>query len=111
MVRAYTPWPGTFTEIQIGNSNWKLKIHRAQLVDPMMISMLLGPGQVKVLNKSLLVGTGNGVLELLEVQPENKAKMDAKSYLNGNPEIDGKNTRQIAECFLFDIVIDQLSDN
>jgi methionyl-tRNA formyltransferase len=45
----------------------------------------LSPGQILKYNKKhLMVGTGDGSLEILEIQPENKKKMDGLSFINGN---------------------------
>jgi methionyl-tRNA formyltransferase len=44
----------------------------------------LNPGQISKYNKKqLIVGTGDGILEILEIQPENKKKMDGLSFING----------------------------
>lgn len=44
------------------------------------------PGEVlKVTDKSLLIACGKGSLELLEVQPESRAKMPIEVYLRGYP--------------------------
>ena len=52
--------------------------------------MVLQPGEVKVLENRLLVGTGSGPIEIEELQPEGKQKMPTSAYLNGNPKIDGE---------------------
>jgi methionyl-tRNA formyltransferase len=41
------------------------------------------PGTVISDRKTLLVKTGNGVVSLLSIQPENKKVMMAKDFLNG----------------------------
>ncbi|HAP14846.1 MAG TPA: methionyl-tRNA formyltransferase, partial [Lactococcus sp.] len=42
------------------------------------------PGEIiDKTKKTLLVATGSGALELLEVQPAGKPKMDIVSFLNG----------------------------
>jgi methionyl-tRNA formyltransferase len=48
---------------------------------------------LKYQKKRLLAGTGNGILEILELQPENKKKMDALSFINGYRLQEG-------ECFV-----------
>ncbi len=61
-----------------------LKIHRTRVSEPGQAVPL--PGQVvRVTEKSLLVGCGKGSLELLEVQPESRAKMSVDVYLRGYP--------------------------
>jgi methionyl-tRNA formyltransferase len=44
----------------------------------------LKPGDILNYNKKhLIVGTGGGILEILEIQPENKKRMDGLSFING----------------------------
>jgi methionyl-tRNA formyltransferase len=61
-----------------------LKIHKTRPSGESSVS--LRPGQVlKVTEKSLLVQCGQGSLDLLEVQPESRAKMGISEYLRGYP--------------------------
>lgn len=61
-----------------------LKVHRTRVVEASKAS--LRPGQVaEVTEKSLIVHCGQGSLELLEVQPESRAKMPVQEYLRGYP--------------------------
>ena len=89
-VRAYEPAPGCWTSLANGE---RLRI-RALAPLP-TASHALQPGQVLVESKRLLVGCGDGVVSLLEVQPQGKRSMDAVAYLNGNeaPEFFGKSPR------------------
>lgn len=42
------------------------------------------PGRImKYGKKHLLAGTGNGIIEILEIQPENKKRMDGLAFMNG----------------------------
>ncbi len=44
----------------------------------------LKPGEIaKFQKKRLLAGSGGGILEILEIQPENKKRMDGLSFING----------------------------
>lgn len=78
-VRAFTPWPGCFTY-------WKgkqLKIIRAV---PLDIPGQQVPGKVVVIDDgkaSLGVGTGEGILGILEVQLEGKRAIPADEFLRG----------------------------
>jgi methionyl-tRNA formyltransferase len=75
-VRGFQPWPGAFTAFR-GQS---LHIWRAR---PAGVSDL-APGQVRVEGRRVLAGCGEGgALELLEVQPEGRKRMDARSFANG----------------------------
>ena len=53
----------------------RLKVHRTRLVD----GSGLGPGEID----GVRVGTGDGVLELVEVQPEGKGRQPAAAWRNG----------------------------
>ena len=67
---------GAFTEIY----EQKFKIWRTKIVEPMKLSA----GEIKIDGKKFFVGTGNGTLEILELQAPNSKKMDASSYLIGH---------------------------
>lgn len=61
-----------------------LKIHKTRVSEAHSAS--LRPGQVfKVSEKSLLVQCGTGSLDLLEVQPESRSKVQIEEYLRGYP--------------------------
>lgn len=74
-VRGMNPWPVTHT-------TWnkeRLKIYQVKEVEG-----LGQAGQVlEKTKKSLIIGTGNGAIELLVVQPAGKPQMDIVSFLNG----------------------------
>ena len=80
MVRAYTPWPSAFT-------TWKgqnFKIGQARVV-----AGNAAAGVVVSTGNGVAVGTGDGLLELLTVQPAGKRAMDVRSFLNGAPDFVG----------------------
>ncbi len=80
LVRGLAMGPVAFTT----RGGKSLKIHRSQVSSETSKSTL--PGQVlKVAEKSLLVQCGTGSLDLLEVQPESRAKMPIHEYLRGYP--------------------------
>ncbi|MGL4650224.1 MAG: methionyl-tRNA formyltransferase [Caldilineaceae bacterium] len=76
LTRAYTPWPGAYTQWQ----GQPLRLHRASVLDGM-----LEPGRVARLGGALVVGTGAGLLQLIEVQPAGKRAMAAADFANGAP--------------------------
>lgn len=60
-----------------------LKFHKVRAVDG---HTSMRPGQVaSVTEKSLIVQCGQGSLDLLEIQPESRAKMPIGEYLRGYP--------------------------
>ncbi len=76
-IRAFTPWPGSYTFWR----GRRLKIGRAR-VHP---DLQAPPGRVVPADGGAAVGTGEGALMLLEVQPEGKRMMPIEAFLNGHP--------------------------
>lgn len=87
-IRAFQPWPGTFTSwTPEGKSEVRLIIHHADAIetDPLE-KQSHAPGEVIVSDKqNLIVQTGAGQLSLLKVQPAGKKPMAVADYLRGNP--------------------------
>lgn len=91
-IRAFLLGPGTFSLLQQNRqqklSAQKLKFHRTRVLseDPAGPFAGLPAGEVVgVCGHSFTVKTGAGLLEVLEVQPESKAKMKVIDFLRGNP--------------------------
>jgi methionyl-tRNA formyltransferase len=88
MVRAYDPWPGTYT-------SWNdkgLKILEVALVSgsPDDAGAQVDPaGSVSVSEGRLVVVTGNGQLDILRLQLEGHQAVAAADFLRGQPDIDG----------------------
>lgn len=80
-VRAYDPWPGTFTTV-LEDGKWKrLKIFPPVIPVP---SGVEGEDGFLVSGKRLLVSCGSGgAVELLHLQPEGGKRMTAEQYLAG----------------------------
>lgn len=77
-VRGFVWGPGTFTTFQ----GKRLKIHKTRIHDEKSVSGT--PGDIKEVSKdSFFVQTGQGVLEILEVQPESKSRMKAHDFITG----------------------------
>ncbi len=74
-VRAYHPWPSAYT---FWNGQM-LKIHRARAVEDSQSA----PGQRRIIEGYPAIGTSDGWLLLLEVQPAGKRAMDGKDFLRG----------------------------
>lgn len=83
-IRAYHPWPGTFTTWKRANDELGLKIFRASIT-----ADHLAPGLVHVQSGRIKVGTGTTALEILELQPAAGKRIDAKAFLQGHHDIDG----------------------
>ncbi len=80
-IRAYDPWPGTFTRLGDGSGKTRhLKIFRASVSD----QELGAPGTLSQPNDAeILVATGRGALRLEEVQLEGKRRMSAPDFFRG----------------------------
>ena len=97
-IRAFQPWPGTYTTWQRQKGQpIRIIVHRAQRFEVApdhaegsqtesdeQANANLQPGQVCVSNKSTLaIMTADGPLELVEIQPAGKRKMEAAEFLRG----------------------------
>ena len=79
-IRGFKEWPTAYTE-SFGKN---LKIYSARVSEaPEGVTIPDEPGCFVVTKKKLYVTTGDGLLELLEVQPEGKKRMAAMDYQRG----------------------------
>ncbi|HCE79864.1 methionyl-tRNA formyltransferase [Thermodesulfobacterium commune] len=75
-VRAFVPWPTAYTYIQ----GKILKVYKAKALE----SENNTPGEILRINQEgILVGTSQGALLLMEVQPEGKKRMSAFEFACG----------------------------
>ena len=81
-VRAFTPWPGTFT-------SWKGKTFKVLRGKAVPGDYQAGPGTVCVEEDRVVVATGSGGLQLLEVQLEGRAKSGAADFARGQRDFIG----------------------
>ncbi|MGB9866764.1 MAG: methionyl-tRNA formyltransferase [Bacillota bacterium] len=88
-VRALSPVPGAYTY----RSGKKLKVLRAR--EATWTGPPRKPGQMLCQKEQLLVGTGSGWVELLEVQPEGGRRMNVQEYLRGRPVSDGETLGEV----------------
>lgn len=85
MVRAYDPWPGTY-------ATWngrRLLVHRAAAVPASSTEDRLLPGAIIYDSAALKIGTGDGVLQLGELQLEGRKRLSAAEFLRGHPTLVG----------------------
>jgi len=81
-VRAFTPWPGAFTNLSENAARRLLKILRATIED----NLSGPPGEILQADKTgLVVACGQGALRLHELQLEGGRKMTATELLAGHP--------------------------
>ncbi len=78
IIRAYDPWPGTFTEVMVKGKTRRLKIFPTTSV----VDQAVAPGELRVHEGSLLLGCGEKSLALFQVQPEGSKRMSAAAFAN-----------------------------
>lgn len=78
-IRGFSYGPGTYTILE----GKKLKLHKAKVLAS---QSGLAPGKVVEVGADFFsVATGEGVLQLLEVQPESRNRMLVRDFLKGHP--------------------------
>lgn len=90
-VRAMRPWPEAHASWTRKGVPLKVTIKKASVLHPTSTCDTAGkPGTVcKLSDDTLGVNCGEGSLQVAELQLEGKNAMDAKSFLNGYPDIVG----------------------
>jgi len=78
VVRGLNPWPGAYCSYQGKNLKlWHTRVYEST-------ALISKPGRVvKLTTESFIVETGQGTLEILEVQPASKRRMSAKDFVCG----------------------------
>ncbi len=89
-IRGLDPWPGAFCEYD----GKKLRLWKAQVISEGQTSSRAGgtvPGTViRCDGKSIDLACGQGVLRILELQPEGKKRMETRDYLLGHKVAEGE---------------------
>ena len=80
--RAYHPWPGTFT-------HWDGKLLKILEASVSGTGENLRPGVVSIDDGRLIIGTGEGSLDVSRLQLEGRAAVSAADFLRGYPAIEG----------------------
>jgi len=83
MVRAYTPWPTAYTFA----GDLRIKIMKSRHCEELCDVAISDVGTLHFENGRIYIGTGNGTLEILELQPEGKKPMSARDFINGNSKL------------------------
>ena len=73
-IRAFYPNPGAWSTFRA----MKIKIESAKVSE-----LILKPGVIALQGRSVIVGTGNGAIELLSVKAAGKSAMSAQDWANG----------------------------
>jgi len=85
-IRAYNPWPGSFTQVwdKRNNRQRALKIFRAVVIPDVQRE----PGTIiPARDREIVFATENGALAVLEAQLEGSRRMTAEELLRGHPWI------------------------
>ena len=78
LVRGTAIWPGAYTFFR---EELRLKVIRCQ---PLPRTSAAQPGTLEIVDRQeLIVATGAGTLQLLEIQPATKKVMEASDFING----------------------------
>lgn len=80
-IRAFQPWPGAYTFFNADATRKRLRILEARIVKK---EESLIPGVITNQKDRLVVGTGDGALDLLIVQPEGKRQIKGREFIQGH---------------------------
>ncbi|MBD3238213.1 MAG: methionyl-tRNA formyltransferase [Candidatus Moranbacteria bacterium] len=88
-IQAFKSWPGSYTFYTNQNKNQTIKIDILEAAyQKSSAQKKQKPGTV-ICNKNIsdypLVQTGKGLLELIQIKPQNKKAMSALAFINGYP--------------------------
>lgn len=86
-IRGLSPWPGVYTFLE--GARWGVWKVQVEDQEPGMLHTAYdtprAPGTITAVTKhAIRVQTGQGSLNLLEIQPENKKRMHVSDYLAGH---------------------------
>ncbi|HQO02027.1 MAG TPA: methionyl-tRNA formyltransferase [Spirochaetota bacterium] len=86
LVRGFNPKPVAWTEFRGKNMRvWKTMTFSDS------VDFMLRPGEVRGFQKKrLLAGTGEGIIEIISIQPENKKAMEGLAFINGYRLVEGE---------------------
>lgn len=79
-IRAFYPWPGAFT-------SWGGLVLKIISAEPSAIN--LRPGEVKLQDQLLLIGTGDEAIRIERLQLAGKKPVTAHDFIQGHREIEG----------------------
>ena len=80
-VRAMVPWPGAFTHLRNDPKAELLKIFQAEVLEESGRA-----GEILRASKTgIVIGCGQGALNVVMIQPEGSRRMTASEFLAGHP--------------------------
>jgi len=90
-IRAYQPWPGSWTVWNRDGKEMRVKILKAKLSKEPSNE---NPGAIKIDGDRLVCETSNGGLEITELQPEGRPAMTAGEFIRGYRDTEGRSSSQ-----------------
>ena len=78
-VRGLSPYPAAWSTLHIGDQEFQLKIFDVSIVDEQKVGSVGGA----VLNKTITVQCGKGVIRINRLQPAGKRQMSSEEFLRG----------------------------
>lgn len=78
-IRAFNPTPGTWTKIKTLEK--RIKIFKSIIISEKSIPK--DKKKLGAVNEEFVVQCGEGLIKIIELQPEGKGKMNASDFLNG----------------------------
>ena len=84
-IRAFSPKPGAYSIL----NGKRIKFFNSSVNYQFEINKKNNPGYIYSDKNSFTIITGNGALEIFEIQPEGKSRMGIKNYLAGNRIVSG----------------------
>jgi methionyl-tRNA formyltransferase len=75
LIRGLSPFPGAY----FFHNEKQIKIYKTKISE----TENLKPAEIKQTKKELFIGTGNGTLEVIELQQEGKKRMSTEEFLRG----------------------------
>ena len=91
-IRGLSPWPGVYTFLQGERWGiWRVEVEGPETgMGGTTTDKVQAPGTITAVTKhAICVQTGQGNLNLLEIQPENKKRMNVSDYLAGHRVTEG----------------------
>ncbi len=81
LVRSMNPWPGAYVYLD----DISIKIWKTEPLTDGTSAENIQPGAIASVSsrKELLIQTGEGVLRILELQPQNGKRMEGSAFMNG----------------------------
>ena len=83
-IRGLSPYPAAFTSlIDDKEREVSVKIFESKISDNPLSSAKSNPGEIIIEKKRMFVKCGNGIIEVLSLQPAGKKRMDTSAFLLG----------------------------